>query len=175
MGALRFALYGFGPTLRAALALRDVRAAAAEAFKEEPPGGDGPASGTVFRLSGVSYVYPVAESPALRDVDFLIEPGQVVAVVGANGAGKSTLVEMLLRLRRPTAGQATLPRVKRSVIAQHFARYQLTTAEAVGLDDLSNLGPTEMAKVQASLQHASSREVPPVCRRLRYLDGSGLG
>jgi ATP-binding cassette subfamily B protein len=157
MGALRFALSGFGPTLRAALALRDVRDAAAEAFKEEPRGDDGPGSGTVCRLSGVSYVYPAAKNPALRDVDLLIEPGQVVAVVGANGAGKSTLVELLLRLRRPTAGQVTLPRVKRSVIAQHFARYQFTMAEAVGLDDLSNLGPTGMAKVQASLQHASSR------------------
>lgn len=110
LGALRFALSGFGPTLRAAVALRDVRVAAAEALNEEQPGGDESEPGTMCSLARVSYTYSSAGNSALRNVDLLIEPGQVVAVVGANGAGKSTLVEMLLRLRRPTTGRATLPR-----------------------------------------------------------------
>ena len=106
--------------------------------------------GTMCSLARVSYTYSSAGNSALRNVDLLIEPGQVVAVVGANGAGKSTLVEMLLRLRRPTTGRATLPPANRSVIAQHFARYQFTVAEAVGLDDLPNLGPGELARVRTS-------------------------
>ena len=157
LGALRFALSGFGPSLRAAVALREVRDAATSALNQDPRDDDLPNSGTVCRLTHISYTHPAAKTPALRDVDLLIEPGQVVAVVGVNGAGKSTLIEVLLRLRRPTGGQATLPRTKKSVIAQHFGRYQFTVAEAVGLQDMSNLSATDIARVRTCLQQASLR------------------
>ncbi|ALG91027.1 MULTISPECIES: ATP-binding cassette domain-containing protein [Actibacterium] len=40
----------------------------------------------------------------LRDVDFTIEPGEIVTVVGPNGSGKSTLLRALLGVRPPSAG-----------------------------------------------------------------------
>ena len=42
------------------------------------------------------------EVPALHEVSFKVEPGQIVSIVGANGAGKSTI--MKIRLQRPPAG-----------------------------------------------------------------------
>ena len=42
---------------------------------------------------------------ALRNVDFDIEPGESVSILGANGAGKSTLLRILAGLARPSAGQ----------------------------------------------------------------------
>jgi ABC-type multidrug transport system ATPase subunit len=44
----------------------------------------------------------------LRDLDLAIEPGEVVAVVGANGSGKSTLLRMIVGLVRPRAGTVSL-------------------------------------------------------------------
>ena len=44
----------------------------------------------------------------LRDIDFEVEPGQAVGVVGANGAGKSTLLKLLTRVSYPNAGAVTL-------------------------------------------------------------------
>ncbi|SMX44844.1 metal ABC transporter ATP-binding protein [Actibacterium lipolyticum] len=43
----------------------------------------------------------------LRDVDFTIEPGEIVTVVGPNGSGKSTLLRALLGVTRPVSGKVT--------------------------------------------------------------------
>jgi phosphonate transport system ATP-binding protein len=45
---------------------------------------------------------------ALDGVDLVVEPGEVVALVGSNGAGKSTLLRCLVRLLEPTSGQVSI-------------------------------------------------------------------
>lgn len=55
-------------------------------------------------FDGVSFVYPGRQEPALRDINFVIEQGQVVALVGRSGSGKTTLVNLLLRLYDPSGG-----------------------------------------------------------------------
>lgn len=45
---------------------------------------------------------------ALQDVDFEIEPGEVVGVIGHNGAGKSTLINLVSGVLLPTVGSITL-------------------------------------------------------------------
>ena len=42
---------------------------------------------------------------ALRDIDFSVEQGDVVGIIGKNGAGKSTLLKLLSRVTGPTMGQ----------------------------------------------------------------------
>jgi putative ABC transport system ATP-binding protein len=46
--------------------------------------------------------------PALKRVDFSIEPGAFVAFVGPSGSGKSTLLNMIGGLDKPSAGQLTV-------------------------------------------------------------------
>lgn len=45
---------------------------------------------------------------ALRDLNFSLDAGQVLGVVGANGAGKSTLFKLLSQITKPTTGSITL-------------------------------------------------------------------
>ena len=45
---------------------------------------------------------------ALQDVNFSIEPGEVVGIIGVNGAGKSTLLKILSRITDPTEGSIRL-------------------------------------------------------------------
>lgn len=54
-------------------------------------------------LREVSVAYP--GTLALDSVSFDIEPGEVLAVVGANGSGKTTLLSTICGIRRPTSGQ----------------------------------------------------------------------
>ena len=49
-------------------------------------------------LRDVSFAYEGASSPALLDVDLVVEAGTTVALVGATGSGKTTLVQLLGRL-----------------------------------------------------------------------------
>ena len=46
--------------------------------------------------------------PVLRDVSFVVSPGEVVSIVGANGAGKTTLLNVLATLAVPDSGQILL-------------------------------------------------------------------
>jgi lipopolysaccharide transport system ATP-binding protein len=45
---------------------------------------------------------------ALRDVDFEVEAGDRLGVIGRNGAGKSTLLKILSRITEPSAGRVTI-------------------------------------------------------------------
>jgi ATP-binding cassette subfamily B protein len=62
----------------------------------------------VLELDHVSFSYPGAADPVLRDISFRAEPGTTTAVVGSTGAGKSTLVNLVPRLYDATGGTVRL-------------------------------------------------------------------
>jgi ABC-2 type transport system ATP-binding protein len=65
----------------------------------------GPSGGTI-EVRGLTKTFgPVA---AVRQLDFVVEPGRVTGFLGPNGAGKTTTLRMLLGLVSPTAGTATI-------------------------------------------------------------------
>lgn len=50
---------------------------------------------SIARLERVTYTYPGAHRPALRDISLAIEPAEVILVLGGSGSGKSTLLRAL--------------------------------------------------------------------------------
>jgi ATP-binding cassette subfamily B protein len=96
-----------------------------------------------IELSNVTYSYKAAAEPYLRDIQLVLEPGEVVALVGENGAGKSTLVRLILGLYQPTDGTITwdgvdytnlnpkLLRESMSAVFQDFFRFHTTLRDNV--------------------------------------------
>ena len=99
-----------------------------------------PSSGrTVMEVSGLSKHYPMPDGGTkrvLEDLNFTIERGERIALVGANGAGKSTLIRLLSRQEEPTAGTI---REGHNVITDFFAQdqYKVLDHDAVMLDDIA--------------------------------------
>lgn len=62
----------------------------------------------LLEITDVSFTYPGASFPAVRDVSISIPIGSTLGIVGASGAGKSTLIDLLLGLLIPSEGQITL-------------------------------------------------------------------
>lgn len=72
----------------------------------EPVPIDGAKGSITFE--NVSFRYPDTDRPVLDSIDFTVEAGQTVAIVGPTGAGKSTLLALLTRLYDPTEGRVLL-------------------------------------------------------------------
>jgi ATP-binding cassette, subfamily B, multidrug efflux pump len=58
-----------------------------------------------LQLRNVSYTYPGASDPVLRDVTFEAHPGKITAIIGSTGAGKTTLISSIPRLFDVTSGE----------------------------------------------------------------------
>jgi energy-coupling factor transport system ATP-binding protein len=70
-----------------------------------PTGTAAPTGGmALLNIRHLSYQYPRAARPVLHDVSFEVQPGELVAVVGANGTGKSTLARLIAGIIRPPRG-----------------------------------------------------------------------
>ncbi|HXZ62506.1 MAG TPA: ABC transporter ATP-binding protein [Acidimicrobiales bacterium] len=69
----------------------------------QPTGAAGAASGPILDVRGLDVHY--GSSQALFGISLSVEPGTVLAVLGANGAGKSTFARAVSGLVAPTAGQ----------------------------------------------------------------------
>ncbi len=71
---------------------------------QDPPTPISPARTGLVEFRDVTFGYPGAEHPVLRDISFQARPGQTTAIVGSTGSGKSTLINLLPRFYDVTGG-----------------------------------------------------------------------
>jgi ATP-binding cassette subfamily C protein len=73
----------------------------------------------VIAVNNLSMSYLTTEKPAIIDINFKINSGSTLAIIGASGSGKTTLADCLLGLLEPTSGKVeidgTSPEIYRSI------------------------------------------------------------
>ena len=61
-----------------------------------------------LRVEDLTFTYPDAAQPSLRDISFDMQQGEILGIIGGTGSGKSTLVQVLLGLYQPDSGRIAL-------------------------------------------------------------------
>ncbi len=110
---------------------------------------------TGFEFRDVSFHYPGSSRLVLKNMNFHLEPGEHVALVGENGQGKTTLVKLLARLYDPTSGAIYLDGTdlreysveelhkEIGVIFQDFVRYDMPARMNIGVGRMENVDDDE--------------------------------
>ena len=60
---------------------------------------------STIEFKNVSFKYSKSEKDALTNINFKLEPGKTVAIIGCVGSGKSTILNMIPRFQDPSAGE----------------------------------------------------------------------
>jgi ATP-binding cassette subfamily B protein len=143
LNAIRQCGYAFGSIVTAA-----PQAAIYRRFVRSVPAG--PRRAVVRRvdsvaLDNVTFGYPGAAEPTLRDVSIEARRGEMIALVGVNGAGKSTAINLLVGALTPDSGRVLIDGADAAALAederlahfgllvQEFGRFEFTLRDAVGL------------------------------------------
>ena len=71
--------------------------------KTEKPNADFEKTESI-EFKNVSFTYPSAENPTIKNMSFKVNEGENIAIVGENGAGKTTAIKLLCGLYYPTEG-----------------------------------------------------------------------
>jgi ATP-binding cassette subfamily B protein len=127
-----------------------------------------------FEFRNVSFVYPGTQREVLKNLNFRLEPGERVALIGQNGQGKTTIVKLMTRLYDPTGGRILLDGIdlreydvddlcrEIGVIFQDFMRYEMTARENIGVGRIEFLNDDDRIRTAAekSLADGVIRRLP---------------
>ena len=122
------------------------------------------AAGAEVRFEGVYFSY--GDKPILEDINLTVQPGRLVALVGASGSGKTTITNLLLRFYDPQRGAVRIGgtdirevstrdlREQIAVVTQETILFNQTISRNI---ELGRPGATQ-AEIVAAAQHAYAQD-----------------
>jgi ATP-binding cassette subfamily B protein len=118
-----------------------------------------------FEFRNVSFAYPGTDRRVLKNFNFVLHPGERVALIGENGQGKTTIVKLITRLYDPTEGEILLDGIdlreyniedlheEIGVIFQDFMRYEMTARENIAI------GRVETPHTEIEIENAAQKSL----------------
>jgi len=122
------------------------------------------AAGAEIRFESIDFDY--GDKPVLRGIDFTVEPGQMVALVGSSGSGKTTVANLLLRFYDPQRGAVRIGGTDIRTVSLRDLRDQiaLVAQETILFNDtirhniaLGRPGASD-ADIEAAARHAYAHD-----------------
>jgi subfamily B ATP-binding cassette protein HlyB/CyaB len=149
-------------------------------------GQDLPALQGSIRFERVGFRYAPDQPSALRDLDFRIAPGEIIAIVGASGSGKSTVAALLQRLYLPTQGRVFIDdrdtsaldgstlRCQIGVVTQESRLFNRSIRENIAIRDPSLPLESVMGAARAAGAHDFIAKLPAGYDTLVHEQGVSL-
>ena len=141
-----------------------------------------------IEFKNVSFSYPGQEGYALKNISFVLEPGQKLAIVGENGAGKTTFIKLLCRIYDPTEGVILCDGVDIcdidyeeymglfSTVFQDYKLYALTLKDNVALAASDSVADIEVETVLRKAGFGEKlNDLPKGVQTLVYRNFDGEG
>ena len=112
---------------------REVAAQVIEFLNEKAPiksndrahSGESDGSAISIEFKDVTFTYPGADEPAIKNLSFKFEPNETVALIGKSGSGKTTVTNLLLRTLDPDSGQIFFDGIPEEKLAVEWIRKQI--------------------------------------------------
>jgi ABC-type multidrug transport system fused ATPase/permease subunit len=112
---------------------REVAAKVIEFLNEKAPiksndrahPGESDGSAISIEFKDVTFTYPGADEPAIKNLSFKFEPNETVALIGKSGSGKTTVTNLLLRTLDPDSGQIFFDGIPEEKLAVEWIRKQI--------------------------------------------------
>ncbi len=122
-------------------------------------------TGAKVEFRSVTFGYDPGK-PVLHDVNFTVEPGQTVALVGHTGSGKSSIINLVSKFYLPTRGEVLVDGREIRSITSHSLHRQM------GMVQQQNLlfTGTVLENIRLAKPEATEAEVREAARRLDCLD-----
>ena len=110
-------------------------------------------------LENVSFRY-LPEVPLIEDLNLVVEPGQMVAIVGPTGAGKTTLVNLLMRFYEIDSGRITID----GIDSREMSRNELRSTFGMVLQDTWLFHGTIRENIAYGRADATDEEIEAAAR-----------
>jgi len=120
------------------------------------------------KLEHVWFKYREEQPWVVKDISFVINPGERIALVGENGVGKSTLIKLIARFYDPQRGNVLIGsynlkkinladwRARLGVLFQEFETYPFSARETIGYGDVARI--KELAEIKEAAKRTDIAE-----------------
>lgn len=108
----------------------------------------------------VSFKYDDGNLPVLRDISFVAEPGQTIAIMGETGCGKTSLINMIPRFYEPTEGQVLID----DVPVEKYKLYELRKNIGLATQDVLLYSDTIEGNIAYGANHLTAEQVVKFAR-----------